>query len=420
MRTMANVRQPAQRMIGRMIDAFRMREEPEREESEEMFENDTDFEASQSWDGVSQVRDRVSQTSEEASQDELWDGPTGSAAVPEMAASPLWWAKAARNVSWRGQRAARIAVCSGGAVAAALLAVTVGGIVAAVFGVAALTVFLVLDPIQLFCRRIAIQTRVLTAIGAWMAAYLIWRPSAPAAAALGIYAALAAVLIRLGNDQWVVEANYCSSSELYTAFRANPAESAHQALKTKENTIYTYWYEMGVPPKDPLSWALACGSFCLGWLAGKKAGKEEQYEEDGESGKNREIRELRKRCRELGRELEEKDAAIAELSEKVNSAERSAVASWDVTHEKSKATAELKANIEELERKLLEKKDDGYREKLLWYEYHGMGNRSVREISRNTGIPRSTVQRWIAKQKEEDVDREQISGDGPENGEERP
>lgn len=420
MRAMVNVRQPVRQMIGRMFEAFRMREEPEYEESEEVFDNDTGIEVSQGWDGVSQARDGVSQEPEEASQEELWDGPSGVEGVPEIAANPLWWAKAARNVSWKGQRPVRIAISAGGAVAAILVGATVGGTAAVFFGVAALTIFLIADPIQLFCRRIAIQTRALISIGAWLAAFLIWRPSVPAAVTLGIYAALAAVLIRLGNNQWVVEANYCSSRELYMAFRANPAESAHQALRTKESTIYTYWYEMGVPPKDPLSWALACGTFCLGWLSGKKNGQSSLAEDDRHT--------YEKRLRAIQRELADarkKAGEADEWMERALDAEKALKAEtygkgqmFDLRDRLTAEKEELKKQLSELEKAYLEKKDDGYREKLLWYEYHALGNRSVREISRNTGIPKSTVQRWVAKQKEEEGDREQIPGDGREDGEE--
>ena len=403
---------PTKKLSGWLMDTLRITDEgdgPEEEwteESEEVFEKMGVPRVSQGEKWASQAENTVSHGENGASHGDSWGGPRMYRTVPDIAETPLWWAKAARNVGWRWDRPVRALLSTGGAVVAVAVGLTAGGWAAVFAAVAAASICLLLDPVQIFSRRVAIQTRALAVVGIWILAFVGRFPSVQGAVVFALYAILAAVLARAGNEQWVVETNYCSSSELYTAFRNNPTESSHQALKTNEQSIFTYWYDMGVPPKHPLEWALACGTFCLGWLAGRRSGlaagqdaedEEEYEEEDGDD------EELAAEMARLEGELGESQKEVGRLAGKLQESQADVRSLEYIVKEKREQIAELERQIAELEQKLLEEKDDGYREKLLWYEYHGMGNRSARDISRNTGIPKSTVQRWMAKQETQEA-----------------
>lgn len=367
--------------------------------------------------------------------------PRAAAGVPEMVeAGPFWWAKAARNVSWRGDRAARILICGGAVAVTAFVTAVFGGRYAGAMAAATVMAFIILDPITILCRRVAIQTRVLISIALSALVFSSIWPSPQAWIATVIIAFVAVALSILGNEQWVVETNYCSSSELYKAFARNPNESSRQALNTKEPAIFAFLTELGLSPQDHLTWAAACGCFCMGWLAGRKNGavsvadKEHAAVAAEVEELQEEIEELDARCEEAEAEKEQLEEDKAELEEEIKrlkawqeesrkenedlieqvtelqreAMERPSESTIRVWQEKETADkikgledqiAALKEEAEEFDQKLLVEKDDGYREKLMWYEWQ-LGSRSAREISRNTGVPRSTVQRWINKKKE--------------------
>lgn len=368
--------------------------------------------------------------------------------VPQTDLSPLWWAKATRKVRWKGDRPLRLFIWWGGVVVTLFLA---GGPLLPVAAVPVCMValgleFFLLDPFEMFARRIAMQSRLLIIGAALFAAFAFASPSIGSIAVAILAAAIAALMVVTCNTDWVVTTNYISSPAIHSAMENDSTDSAHRSWQGLGSKLaYTYSSEMGYPPTSNFIWALLRGVYVIGWVLGAKhiVTEEEELavEEDASASLAARAERLAAEVEALERENERLRGTIGELEgdadylreqleeakEDVEKAKaRANGVYWDFDKER-KRNAELVGEhrkelaameeehrnelsameerhgeeLAEMERQLLE--DSGnIRERFLRAELEA-GITSASQLSDVTGIPRSTVRRILDRWKAEEA-----------------
>ncbi len=378
--------------------------------------------------------------------------PWYSKSVPTTEISPMWWAKATREVCWRWDRAVRQIVwwiCVAVTVLLAGCGVFPQWLVLTMVNT---LLFLVIDPFMVLGRRVAIQSRLLLATSAGSLFVAICSPSIPAFAVFGVITVFAGVAVAMCNTEWVVTANYISSPTIHAAMANDPTSSAHRSWEGFGSKLaYTYSSEMGYPPTSNFIWAILRGVYVIGWTLGVKRVITEDEVAEMESNEERaqnleaQVRELRYENEMLSQKIDELEdpelveglrAQVRNLKEELGKSDR---AQSYFRGETKKAQEEKEADLlkmaeehakeiddlntshaKELEALRLEQAAElaalkeqcrqdveaaetamlgdsgGLREKLLLAMLQN-GVSSQKQLSEMTGIPRTTVRRILDK-----------------------